>query len=47
VVEDFFKTIALRKIITEKEEISGINLVGLNLNAGEVKEVHFVPVRDG
>ena len=47
VVEDFFKTIALRKIVTEKEEISGINLVGLNLNAGEVKEVHFVPVRDG
>jgi len=47
VAEDFFKTIALRKIITETEEISGVNLVGLNLNSGEVKEVHFVPVRDG
>ncbi len=47
VAEGFFKTIALRKIVTEKEEISGVNLVGLNLNPGEVKEVHFVPVRDG
>ena len=47
VAEDFFKTIALRKIITETEEISGVNLVGLNLSPGEVKEVHFVPVRDG
>ncbi len=47
VAEDFFKTIALRKIVTESEEISGVNLVGLLLNSGEVKELHFVPVRDG
>jgi hypothetical protein len=45
--EDFFKTIAIRKILTQTEEISGVNLIGLNLNPGEVKEVHFVPVRDG
>lgn len=45
--EDFFKTVALRKILTQTEEISGVNLIGLNLNPGEVKEVHFVPLRDG
>ena len=45
--EDFFKTIALRKIITQKEEVSGVNIIGILLKPGEVKEVHFVPVRDG
>ena len=44
---EFFKTAAIRKLITETEEISGANLVGINLDPGEVKEVHLVPVRDG
>jgi hypothetical protein len=44
---DFFRTVAIRKIITEKEEIAGVNLLALNLGPGEIKEVHFVPVRDG
>ncbi|MAF49702.1 MAG: hypothetical protein CMM10_15705 [Rhodospirillaceae bacterium] len=44
---DFFKTVAIRKIVTEKEEVSDVNLLGLVLKPGEVKEVHFVPVRDG
>lgn len=44
---DFFRTTAIRKLVTEKEEISGINLVALDLAPGEIKEVHFVPVRDG
>ena len=44
---DFFKTTAIRKIVTEKEEIKGVNLIALNLKPGEIKEVHFVPVRDG
>jgi hypothetical protein len=43
----FFKTTAIRKIVTEKEEIKGVNLIALNLKPGEIKEVHFVPVRDG
>ena len=45
--EEFFKTIALRKILSQTEEMSGVNLIGINLNPGEVKELHFVPVRDG
>ncbi len=45
--EDFFKTVALRKILTQTEEISGVNLIGLVLKPGEIKQVHFVPVRDG
>ena len=43
----FFRTVAIRKIVTEKEEISGVNLLALGLKPGEIKEVHFVPVRDG
>jgi len=43
----FFRTTAIRKLVTEKEEISGINIVALDLAPGEIKEVHFVPVRDG
>jgi hypothetical protein len=45
--QDFFKTIAIRKILTETEEIKGVNLIGIILNPGEVKELHFIPVRDG
>jgi len=45
--QELFKTSAIRKIVTETEEISGVNLIGINLKPGEVKEVHFVPVRDG
>jgi uncharacterized cupredoxin-like copper-binding protein len=44
---EFFKTTAIRKIVTEKEEIRGVNVMALNLKPGEIKEVHFVPVRDG
>lgn len=44
---DFFRTVAIRKLVTENEEITGVNLMGLLLQPGEVKEVHFVPVRDG
>ena len=44
---DFFKTTAIRKVVTEKEEIKGVNLIALSLKPGEIKEVHFVPVRDG
>jgi len=44
---EFFRTTAIRKIVTEKEEIKGVNLIALNLKPGEIKEVHFVPVRDG
>jgi hypothetical protein len=43
----FFKTVAIRKILTQTEEISGVNLIGLYLDPGEVKEVHFIPFRDG
>lgn len=44
---EFFRTVAIRKLVTEDEEITGVNLMGLLLRPGEVKEVHFVPVRDG
>ena len=44
---EFFKTTAIRKVVTEKEEIKGVNLIALSLKPGEIKEVHFVPVRDG
>jgi hypothetical protein len=44
---EFFKTTAIRKVLTEKEEISGANLIGLHLSPGEIKEIHFVPVLDG
>jgi hypothetical protein len=43
----FFRTVAIRKIVTEREEITGVNLLALSLKPGEIKEVHFVPVRDG
>ena len=44
---EFFRTTAIRKIVTEKEDITGVNLIALSLKPGEIKEVHFVPVRDG
>jgi hypothetical protein len=44
---EFFRTVAIRKIVTEREEIRGVNLLALALKPGEIKEVHFVPVRDG
>ncbi|NQV54510.1 MAG: hypothetical protein HQ503_01510 [Rhodospirillales bacterium] len=44
---EFFRTTAIRKLVTEKEEITGVNLLGVMLAPGELKEVHFVPVRDG
>ncbi len=44
---EFFKTTAIRKVLTETEEISGANLIGLHLKPGEIKEIHFVPVLDG
>jgi hypothetical protein len=44
---EFFRTVAIRKLVTDDEEITGVNLMGLMLRPGEVKEVHFVPVRDG
>ena len=47
VAKEFFKTTAIRKLITETEEITGVNYIGINLKPGEVKELHFVPVRDG
>ena len=47
VAEDFFKTVAIRKILSQTLEISGINLIGLHLDPGEIKEVHFIPARDG
>ena len=47
IAKDFFKTTAIRKIQTQTEKISGVNLIGINLKPGEVKEIHFVPVRDG
>lgn len=47
VAKDFFKTTAIRKIQTQTEKNSGVNLIGINLKPGEVKEIHFVPVRDG
>ena len=43
----FFRTVAIRKIVTQTEEITGVNLLALSLKPGEIKEVHFVPVRDG
>lgn len=47
VAQEFFQTTAILKIVTESEEISGVNIIGLNLKPGEIKELHFVPVRDG
>ncbi len=47
VAEDFFKTVAIRKIISQKLEISRINLIALHLHPGEMKEIHFIPARDG
>ncbi len=44
---EFFKTTAIRKALTETEEISGANLIGHHLKPGEIKEIHFVPVLDG
>lgn len=44
---EYFRNVAIRKLVTEEEEITGVNLMGLVLKPGEVKEVHFVPVRDG
>jgi len=45
--EDFFKTVAIRKILSKKTEITGVNLIGVYLDPGEIKEIHFIPVRDG
>ena len=47
VAQDFFKTLAIRKILSQTLEISGVNLIGLHLHPGEIKEVHFIPARDG
>jgi hypothetical protein len=47
VAHDFFKTVAIRKILSQTSEISRVNLIGLHLNPGEIKEVHFIPARDG
>ena len=47
VAEEFFKTVAIRKILSQTVEISKVNLIGLHLSPGEVKEVHFIPARDG
>ena len=47
VAEEFFKTVAIRKILSQTSEISGINLIGIHLYPGEFKEVHFIPARDG
>lgn len=45
--QEFFKTTAIRKILTKDSEITGVNLVGIYLDPGEIKEVHFIPIRDG
>ena len=47
VAKEFFKTIAIRKIVSRTIEIRKVNLIGLHLSPGEVKEVHFIPVKDG
>ena len=47
VAEEFFKTIAIRKILSQTLEITKVNLIGLHLFPGEIKEVHFIPARDG
>jgi hypothetical protein len=47
VAEEFFKTIAVRKILSQTLEITKVNLIGLHLFPGEIKEVHFIPARDG
>ena len=47
VAEEFFKTVAIHKILSQTVEISKVNLIGLHLSPGEVKEVHFIPARDG
>jgi hypothetical protein len=47
VAKEFFKTVAIRKILSQTLEISKVNLIGLHLSPGEVKEVHFIPARDG
>ena len=47
VAEEFFKTVAIHKILSQTLEISKVNLIGLHLNPGEIKEIHFIPARDG
>ena len=47
VAEEFFRTIVIRKILSQTLEIRKVNLIGLHLFPGEVKEVHFIPVKDG
>jgi len=44
---NFSRTVAIRKLVIEEKEITGVHLKGLLLRPGKVKEVHFVPVRDG
>jgi hypothetical protein len=47
VADEFFKTIVIRKILSQTLEIKKVNLIGLHLFSGEIKEVHFIPARDG
>jgi hypothetical protein len=43
----FLKPRRFAKSRLKPKKVSGVNLIGINLKPGEVKEIHFVPVRDG
>ena len=45
---EFFKSIAVRKLVVNEEtEIILPRLTSIGLESGDIKELHFVPVRDG
>ena len=47
VAKEFFRTIAIRKMVVDEMEVSTAGLTGILLEPGQIKELHFVPVRDG
>ncbi|MDA0241321.1 MAG: hypothetical protein O3A84_15045 [Proteobacteria bacterium] len=47
VAKEFFRTIAIRKMVTDEKEIKIDRLTGINVEPGRITELHFVPVRDG
>lgn len=47
VAKEFFRTIAIRKMVIEDKEFMIDRLNGINIEPGQIKELHFVPIRDG
>lgn len=44
---EFFRTAAILKLVSNKKETPGGGFSVIELKPGEVKELHFIPARDG